>query len=97
MDSGRRGRFTRLAVCVDLKKPLVLKVKINGSKNKASNSGVNGEESMVENMETVRDDGSDNGLGGSQFLVFAADSGVNDPVIRAMDGGISLVESKDVI
>lgn len=29
-NSGRLGRFARLVVCVDLKKPLVSKIKING-------------------------------------------------------------------
>lgn len=32
--SGRRGRFARLAVCVDLRKPLVSKLKISGHTQK---------------------------------------------------------------
>ncbi|MBA0866591.1 hypothetical protein Goshw_022660 [Gossypium schwendimanii] len=30
MDCARRGRFALLAICVDLRKPLVSKVRING-------------------------------------------------------------------
>ncbi|MBA0625352.1 hypothetical protein Godav_010558 [Gossypium davidsonii] len=82
-NTGRRGCFARLTICLDLKKPLVTKVKINGriqrveykslpvvcfncglcghnsdlcsgSKNKASDCGVHGEESVVENIGTQR-------------------------------------------
>ncbi|MBA0603902.1 hypothetical protein Gorai_001999, partial [Gossypium raimondii] len=101
-NSGRRGCFAGLTVCLDLKKPLVTKVKINGriqrveykslpvvcfncglyghnfvlcsgSKNNASDCGVHGEESVVENI---------------------VDLGVNDPVLMTMDGGNQLGQIK---
>lgn len=38
-DGGRRGRFTRLAVCVDLRRPLVSKLWINGKLQRVEYEG----------------------------------------------------------